>query len=59
MTEIAFLLHPDRTALDAVGPHEVLARLPGAAGTLNGKRATTHWSSDPESNGNAPAEAAR
>ena len=30
MTEIAFLLYPDMTALDAVGPYEVLARLPGA-----------------------------
>lgn len=30
MSEIAFLLYPDMTALDAVGPYEVLARLPGA-----------------------------
>lgn len=30
MTQIAFLLYPDMTALDAVGPYEVLARLPGA-----------------------------
>jgi transcriptional regulator GlxA family with amidase domain len=30
LTEIAFLLYPDMTALDAVGPYEVLARLPGA-----------------------------
>ncbi len=30
MTEIAFLLYEDMTALDAVGPYEVLARLPGA-----------------------------
>ena len=27
MSEIAFLLYPDMTALDAVGPYEVLARL--------------------------------
>jgi transcriptional regulator GlxA family with amidase domain len=30
LTQIAFLLYPDMTALDAIGPHEVLARLPGA-----------------------------
>ena len=30
MSEIAVLLYPDMTALDAVGPYEVLARLPGA-----------------------------
>ena len=30
MPEIAFLLYEDMTALDAVGPYEVLARLPGA-----------------------------
>ena len=30
MTQIAFLLYPDMTALDAVGPYEVLARLPSA-----------------------------
>jgi transcriptional regulator GlxA family with amidase domain len=30
LTQIAFLLYPDMTALDAVGPCEVLARLPGA-----------------------------
>src|SRR5687768_15606935 len=30
LTEIAFLLYDDMTALDAVGPYEVLARLPGA-----------------------------
>jgi transcriptional regulator GlxA family with amidase domain len=30
LTQIAFLLYPDMTALDAVGPYEVLARLPGA-----------------------------
>ena len=30
MAEIAFLLYEDMTALDAVGPYEVLARLPGA-----------------------------
>jgi transcriptional regulator GlxA family with amidase domain len=28
--QIAFLLYPDMTALDAVGPYEVLARLPAA-----------------------------
>src|ERR1700730_815869 len=28
--EIAFLLYPGMTALDFVGPHEVLCRLPGA-----------------------------
>jgi len=28
--QIAFLLYPDMTALDAVGAYEVLARLPGA-----------------------------
>jgi hypothetical protein len=27
--EIAFLLYPGMTALDFVGPHEVLCRLPG------------------------------
>ena len=30
MTEIALFLYEDMTALDAVGPYEVLARLPGA-----------------------------
>jgi putative intracellular protease/amidase len=30
LTQIAFLLYPDMTALDAVGPYEVLARVPGA-----------------------------
>ena len=30
MTQIAFLLYPEMTALDAVGRYEVLARLPGA-----------------------------
>ena len=30
MPEIAFLFYEDMTALDAIGPHEVLARLPGA-----------------------------
>lgn len=30
MTQIAFLLYDEMTALDFVGPHEVLARLPGA-----------------------------
>jgi transcriptional regulator GlxA family with amidase domain len=30
VSEIAFLLYPDMTALDAVGPYEVLARLPEA-----------------------------
>lgn len=30
MPEIAFLLYPGMTALDAVGPHEILARLPDA-----------------------------
>jgi putative intracellular protease/amidase len=30
LTEIAFLLYENMTALDAVGPYEVLARLPGA-----------------------------
>ena len=30
MTEIAFFLYEDMTALDAVGPYEILARLPGA-----------------------------
>jgi cyclohexyl-isocyanide hydratase len=53
LTEIAFLFYEDMTALDAVGPYEVLARLPGAdctgslllgaAGVLRGKRATSHW----------------
>jgi transcriptional regulator GlxA family with amidase domain len=28
--EIAFLLYPGMTALDVIGPHEVLSRLPGA-----------------------------
>jgi putative intracellular protease/amidase len=30
MTEIAFVLYPEMTALDIVGPYDVLARLPGA-----------------------------
>jgi hypothetical protein len=30
LPEIAFRLYEDMTALDAVGPYEVLARLPGA-----------------------------
>jgi putative intracellular protease/amidase len=30
LTQIAFLLYPDMTALDAIGPYDVLARLPGA-----------------------------
>jgi transcriptional regulator GlxA family with amidase domain len=30
MTQIAFLLYPEMTALDFVGPYEVLSRLPGA-----------------------------
>ena len=30
--EIAFLLYQQMTALDLIGPHEVLARLPGAVG---------------------------
>jgi transcriptional regulator GlxA family with amidase domain len=30
LPEIAFLLYPNMTALDVVGPYEVLARLPGA-----------------------------
>jgi putative intracellular protease/amidase len=30
LPEIAILLYEDMTALDAVGPYEVLARLPGA-----------------------------
>ena len=30
MTQIAFLFYEDMTALDAVGPYEILARLPGA-----------------------------
>jgi putative intracellular protease/amidase len=30
LTEIALFLYEDMTALDAVGPYEVLARLPGA-----------------------------
>ncbi len=30
MTQIAFLLYPQMTALDFVGPYEVLSRLPGA-----------------------------
>jgi len=30
MTQIAFLLYEQMTALDAVGPYDVLARLPGA-----------------------------
>ena len=30
MTQIAFLLYDQMTALDAVGPYDVLARLPGA-----------------------------
>jgi putative intracellular protease/amidase len=66
LTEIAFLLYPDMTALDAVGPYEVLARLPGdpdppfdsgsldKAGDETRRRATEHMIP-----GNAPAEAAR
>jgi putative intracellular protease/amidase len=30
LPEIAFLLYEDMTALDAIGPYEVLARLRGA-----------------------------
>jgi putative intracellular protease/amidase len=30
LPEIAFLLYENMTALDAVGPYEILARLPGA-----------------------------
>jgi hypothetical protein len=29
-TEIAFFLYSGMTALDTIGPHEVLSRLPGA-----------------------------
>ena len=28
--KIAILLYPEMTALDAIGPYEVLSRLPGA-----------------------------
>jgi transcriptional regulator GlxA family with amidase domain len=67
LPDIALFLYDGMTALDAVGPYEVLARLPyaevklvaspsgpttsgctgsmllGAAGILQGKRATSHW----------------
>ncbi|MEU3177171.1 type 1 glutamine amidotransferase family protein [Streptomyces albidoflavus] len=45
---IAFPLFDGFTALDLVGPYEILRMLPGAeivlAGLLTGKSATTHWS---------------
>jgi putative intracellular protease/amidase len=37
--DIAILLYDDFTALDAVGPYEVLTRLPGAVVTFVGKEA--------------------
>ena len=37
MTEIAFLLYPRLTVLDAIGPYEVLQRLPGAEVRMVGK----------------------
>ncbi len=48
MTQIAFLLYPGITALNAVGPHEVLARLTGAGVVLSAE-----WTIP----GRAPAEA--
>ncbi|HVM08463.1 MAG TPA: DJ-1/PfpI family protein [Acidimicrobiales bacterium] len=41
MTTIAFLLYDGMTALDFVGPHEVLARLPGATAVLASPRGGT------------------
>jgi transcriptional regulator GlxA family with amidase domain len=55
---VVFALYPHVTQLDFTGPHEVLARLPGArcllasstggdveadGGLLRGRRATSHW----------------
>jgi transcriptional regulator GlxA family with amidase domain len=37
--EIAFLLYPQMTALDLIGPHEVLSRLPGAVSRRVARRA--------------------
>ena len=37
--QIAILLYEDMTALDAVGPYEVLSRLPGATVTFTAERA--------------------
>ncbi len=37
MTEIAFLIYPRLTVLDAIGPYEVLSRLPGAEVRMVGK----------------------
>jgi hypothetical protein len=41
LTEIAFLLYPDMTALDAIGPHEVpaTARRRGALRGLDARQA--------------------
>jgi putative intracellular protease/amidase len=48
LTEIALFLYDGMTALDAVGPYEVLARLPDAevkfvASTPGPKRPTSDW----------------
>ncbi|REJ74902.1 MAG: DJ-1/PfpI family protein [Acidobacteria bacterium] len=40
--KIAFLLYPGFTALDIVGPFDVLCRLPGADATFVGKQATAY-----------------
>lgn len=37
--KIAFLFYPGMTALDAIGPHEILSRLPGAKVYLVSKQA--------------------
>ncbi|MFT7599357.1 MAG: transcriptional regulator GlxA family with amidase domain [Acidimicrobiales bacterium] len=43
--QIAIPLFNQVTALEAVGPYEILPRLPGAtAGLLDGLSAATHWS---------------
>lgn len=46
MTQIAFVAYPGVTALDVVGPYEVLRNLPHAQVRfvwLRGRRATSHW----------------
>ena len=52
MLQIALFLYEDKTALDAVGPYEVLARLPDTevkfvASTPGPKKPTSAWSSPP------------
>ncbi len=40
--DIAILIYPRFTALDAIGPYEVLSRLPGARVTFVAEQATLH-----------------